>query len=319
MLSKNEVTYIIFLHVGRILTKKILNKVLALNSKLTYTRLILISEKCILNHYVTNTLFNNRFVIASMNPPNLLHLKRILYKKFADQCANEELFSNFLSIVYQEFSPYVMSIKYFEYLCRELLYVYIRNYDGISAVFENCYSQEFKHEMRNKLCNLFVPIITEHKELGKHIENISSPQVNDRSETLVYIQGVILVSAYIACNSPIKNDIKLFGQCPIKKAKLKKQTNTKPTTKKAEIERIISIAEYFLALKQSEWIEKNLFAHSSFFYTQINSLVQSGYLKTDTSNLFDASNLCYSVGSDISLIQQVAKDVDIKIGEYLIL
>eukprot|EP00826_Nyctotherus_ovalis_P003821 TRINITY_DN10787_c0_g1_i2.p1 TRINITY_DN10787_c0_g1~~TRINITY_DN10787_c0_g1_i2.p1 ORF type:complete len:353 (+),score=46.92 TRINITY_DN10787_c0_g1_i2:311-1369(+) len=271
--AKSKPMYIIFFHAGRMLRKKLFHKILSLSSALSFRLLIASDEFVPATQYCNQfTLLIHGFVLVPMHPPNPLHLKLNLYKRFEDKCGGKE-FKNFLLIVYQEFGQYIAGMKYYEYLCKELLPVYL---SGMKK--GQNYTEEFKCAMKSKIKNLFIPVATGFKESSiKTIALANSKARSSDKSKLSQIQGILLVSAYIACSNPIKNDIKLFGEHPLNKGKLSnyRATDMKcSAAKKAELERVISIAEYFLFIDGSRCFERHLFGHSSLFYAQLNSLVQ---------------------------------------------
>jgi len=95
------------------------------------------------------------------------------------------------------------------------------------------------------------------------------------------------------------------------------EINLKIKARKADVERIVSIADYFLSVVDESSYEYRALGHTTEFYSQLNNLVKQGHLKTHTPKKDDPSIINYLAIVDYAFIEEIAEDLDIRLFEYL--
>ena len=95
------------------------------------------------------------------------------------------------------------------------------------------------------------------------------------------------------------------------------EMNLKIKARKADVERIVAIADYFLSTVDESSYEYRALNHTTEFYSQLNNLVKQGYLRTHTPKKNDPSVVNYLAMVDYALIEEIAEDLDIRLFEYL--
>ena len=93
--------------------------------------------------------------------------------------------------------------------------------------------------------------------------------------------------------------------------------NLRIQARKADISRIIAIADYFLNLVDEDSYERKSLSHTAEFYSQLNDLVKQGYMKAQAPKKDDPSVVTYLTIVDYSFVEELAEAVGIRIFEYL--
>jgi len=327
--------YLIFSKISRLWRTELFKKLLALKNMLkSYIHIIFISDE-----YIPSSEFCNEFVllengITNIQMPELpfLHLEAILKERYGAE-SQKEVFTTFLSIVYQNFGTYIGSINYYDYLCKTLFPVYIEPLKK-GKTKEELYTKEFIKAMEDKIKSLYIPIYEPLPNLESDEETKSDKEINKSLEMpvfeetfcekttkigLTYLESILLISTYIACYNPQQTDILMFSRKKSVKrsiGKSKKREQVKPKCRKADLDRIASIAEYFLDFVDTDSMETKGIRHTNWFYSQLNNLVDYGYLKNGTYKE-NVSTPFYQVMLEYSFVEKIANELEIRLFEYM--
>ena len=87
--------------------------------------------------------------------------------------------------------------------------------------------------------------------------------------------------------------------------------------KRADVLRIIAIADYFLNIINKFSYESRTMMHTIEFYCQIKNLANKGLLKVYHPNKSDHTVISYLIMMDYTSIEEIAKDLNINLFEYM--
>lgn len=98
---------------------------------------------------------------------------------------------------------------------------------------------------------------------------------------------------------------------------MSRRSNLKIKARKAEADRIIAIADYFLSSVDEASFEFRAVNHTTHFYCHLNNLVKRGYLRTFEMRRDGSNTLNYMSIVDYSVVEEIAESLDIHLYEYL--
>lgn len=220
--------YFVFDNITRIFGRKLFKKVMALKSALkNRLKLVLICDGFIPKTKFCDELFllEEGFVGVLMPSPSKEHLESVLVNKLP-WTSRRDIFSLFVDLIYQQYGQYTADIHYFLYLCNILLPVFLKGVD-LNNLKEDeipkLYSEEFRRVGKALITNLYMPLscmeelnanaskYDETKEVSL-LSKVEDTQLygQNTKHGLTYLEGVILVAAYIACHNPEQTDQKIF-------------------------------------------------------------------------------------------------------------
>eukprot|EP00826_Nyctotherus_ovalis_P036944 TRINITY_DN3325_c0_g1_i3.p1 TRINITY_DN3325_c0_g1~~TRINITY_DN3325_c0_g1_i3.p1 ORF type:complete len:207 (+),score=54.49 TRINITY_DN3325_c0_g1_i3:461-1081(+) len=170
-------------------------------------------------------LLEEGFVGVLMPSPSKEHLEAVLCSKLP-WTSRRDIFSLFIDLIYQQYSQYTADIHYFLYICSILLPIFLKGVD-LNSLKEDeipkLYSEEFRKVGKALIANLYMPLscmeelnadackYDETKEVNL-LSKVEDTQLygQNTKHGLTYLEGVILVAAYIACHNPEQTDQKIF-------------------------------------------------------------------------------------------------------------
>ena len=224
----DKLHYFVFDNMTRMLHRKLFKKILALKSMLKHhIRVVIICDG-----FIPTTKFCNEFVLLSENFVQLLmpvpgkeHLQLVLRRKM-EKIDHPEVFHIFVDLIYQAYAQYTNDIHYYLYLCKMMLPVFINGLDSSPVKEEDIpklYSEKFRQAGKALIDNLYLPvgnmsdidIKVELYDETKEVDVFSKEEDTQiygqtTKHGLTYLEGVLLVAAYIACYNPEQTDQKIF-------------------------------------------------------------------------------------------------------------
>jgi len=213
----NRIHYFVFDNITRMLNRKLFKKLLALNYELrSRIRVIMICDGFIPKAKYCDefTLLDAGFVQMLMPSPNKEHLQVVLKEK-VKKLTHPEAFPLFIDLVYKNYSQYTYDIVYYIYICNTLLPIFLKDIKK-KVLKENeiakLYNENFRQVAKKLLVsNLYLPMENGIKEEYEYnIEGSTDIRYSNVKYELTYIEGVILVAAYIACHNPEDTDQRFF-------------------------------------------------------------------------------------------------------------
>ena len=219
ILAEN-IHYFVFDNVTRIINKKLFKKILALKYQLrSRIRVIMICDG-----FPPYTKFRDNFILNAgeflwylMPIPTKEHIAIIVYEKM-DNLVHPEIFEYFIDLIYQSFSHYIIDIGFYVYLTRQLYPAFIQNAkpELIKAKeFHKLYDEKFRRMGRDLVANLYVSIGKPNMIEKRKCQEFASDEIAEAYgrftiSHLTYLQGILLVSAYIACHTPTYFDQRYY-------------------------------------------------------------------------------------------------------------
>jgi hypothetical protein len=228
--------YFVFDHADKVFGEKLFRKLLVMKSRIeAFGRFIFICDGAIPNtkHCSEYLLLQESFMVLLMEPPTLSDLTAILGRQYAAS-PHVEYFGTFMGLLHGTFANYTCSIPYFAYLCSVLFPIYTEPLDRDAgkadrpkgplppAEVAKLYSGPFRKQMKQMLKTLFLPIqdVTAHwKDEEQRDESVNFAMRADSQvygqvtkHGLTYLEGILLVSAYIAACNPEVSDQRIFVQ-----------------------------------------------------------------------------------------------------------
>jgi hypothetical protein len=220
--------YMVFDNITRLFGRKLFKKILSLKSALkNRVRLILICDGFIpkVKFFDGFLLLEENFIRVLMPSPTKEHLGVVLSNKLSLN-SREDVYKIFIDLIYQQYVQYTVDIHYFLYICDIMLPVFLKRID-INKITEHdipkLYSEEFRLVGRVLVSNLYMPLSSMKELSTKASKYDETKEVNLFSKVedtqlygqitkngLTYLEGVILVAAYIACHNPEQTDQKIF-------------------------------------------------------------------------------------------------------------
>ncbi len=220
--------YFVFDNTSRIYNRKLFKKLLSLKSMLRqHTKFILICDGYIpFTRYCTEfLLLSESFVQIFMEPPSCEHLKVVLSKMWGTM-PHPEVFPVFVGLLHQSFSTSTNDINYYLYLSRLLYPVYIGDLTDEKVKegeVSKLYTKKFKVTVDALRYNLYLPVgsLEDIDTRAEMYDETNQVDIFSKAEEtqiygqttkngLTYLEGVLLISAYIACYNPEFTDQKLF-------------------------------------------------------------------------------------------------------------
>jgi hypothetical protein len=208
-----RIHYFVFDNITRILNRKLFKKLLALNYELrNHIKVIMICDGFIPRTKYCDefTLLDTGFVQMLMLSPSKEHLQVVLNEK-VDTLTHPEVFPLFIDLVYAQYRQYTYDIVYYIYVCNTLLPIFLKDISKrILKEYEipKLYNENFRRMAKLLINNLYLPIrnIIEEANIKESIEMVDC----DMKYGLTYIEGVILIAAYIASHNPEHTDQRFF-------------------------------------------------------------------------------------------------------------
>eukprot|EP00826_Nyctotherus_ovalis_P054288 TRINITY_DN7100_c0_g2_i1.p1 TRINITY_DN7100_c0_g2~~TRINITY_DN7100_c0_g2_i1.p1 ORF type:complete len:231 (+),score=68.79 TRINITY_DN7100_c0_g2_i1:549-1241(+) len=223
---KKRTRYLVFDNVNRIVYRKVFRKIVGVMRVLKeYVRVVMICNGCIpkLSFFDEFMATDQSFFPIYMPPPSKDHLKTVLRDKISE-IANPEVYSLFIDLLYSEYSQYTTHIHYYLYLSKAIIPMLLKENDleRVEDV-KKAYNRRFRHIGKWFIANLYLPIDGEDIDVEDVYYRESELDVQGSFATdeclkyakevkygLTYLEGVLLISTYIACHNPVQSDKKIF-------------------------------------------------------------------------------------------------------------
>jgi len=226
----DKLHYFVFDNMTRMFNRKIFKKILALKSMLKHQiRIIVICDGFVPCNRFCNEfiLLSENFVMMLMPVPTKEHLQVVLPKKMGD-IKHAEAFPMFVDLVYQTYSTYTNDIHYYLYLCKMLFPIFTQSLDNKPIKEDDLtklYNEKFRQAGKSLIENLYLPVGSMSEISTKTIlyDETKDVDVFSKEEDtqiygqttkhgLTYLEGILLIAAYIACYNPEQTDQKIFAR-----------------------------------------------------------------------------------------------------------
>jgi len=214
---KGKIRYLVFDNIDEIVHRKLFRKIMAVRRALKdYVRIVMICNGCIpkLSFFDEFLATEANFFPIFMPPPSREHLKEVLRDK-VNEITNPEVYSLFIDLIYSEYSQYTTHINYYLYLCKMIIPILFKELNMETLQIQDMqkiYNIRFRRIGKYFIRYFFLPITEHVKDIEYEDdwcdESFEYEKVLENG--LTYLEGILLVAAYISSHNPISIDRKLF-------------------------------------------------------------------------------------------------------------
>ena len=176
---------------------------------------------------------------------------------------------------------------------------------------DNPYAKITADELSKKIVEL------SYLELENFLNETSALEIRKCDIELSRIPAIILIACYLGNNNPEKTDKKLFKDYKRRNRKTKNPKEQKRDFQPIRFNRLLALTQSMISVIFEDFPEIQQFDQSIDFYSQVNMLVEMGYITKFSLANNEFEKIKFSCNLDFDTISALCKVHNIRLQDFL--